>query len=313
MNTDKRISVALCTYNGEKYLPAQLSSILNQTYPAYEIIVIDDGSYDATLDIIKDYASKTTAIKYFVNQQNIGFVQNYSQAISKTCGDYVALSDQDDIWTEDHLEKLLNNIGDKAVCVGDSMMINADGQVTGVTFSEIKQNIYIPEKDVSRAYRIFYNYNPYQGASMLIDRKWIESLLPIPSEVGYHDTFLAGCASLTKGLAVIPDIITMYRMHDGQETSSWKVSVFDEIRHRRHFICFPSKPVIIDILLNRTPVYLSEEARAFIDEFQHILELDRQGKRLKTLTIKNRHYKEIYSCFSNRHIFLRSLHFLLAL
>ena len=313
MSAGKRVSVALCTYNGEKYLASQLDSVLRQTYPAYEIIIVDDGSSDATFNIVKEYAERTSTIKYFVNEQNLGYVQNFSKAISLTSGDYVALSDQDDIWTEDHLEKLLNNIGDKAVCVGDSMMIDAQGKETGEKFSEVKQNYYIPENDVQKAYRIVYNYNPYQGASMLIDRKWVDSFLPIPAEAGYHDTFLAGCASLTRGLAVIPDIITQYRMHEGQVTSSWKVTVFNEIRHKRHFICFPSKLVLADCVLNRAPV-LSSEAAAFIEEFKHVLALDRQKhKRFQILRIKNRHYKEIYSSTSYKYILLRSLHFLLSL
>jgi glycosyltransferase involved in cell wall biosynthesis len=307
-----KISIALCTYNGEKYLTAQLDSILDQTHPADEIIIVDDGSTDATLDIIREYASRTDILQYFVNEQTLGYVRNFSKAISLTSGDFVALSDQDDIWTKDHIEKLLNNIGGKAVCVGDSIMIDAQGKETGERFSDIKQNYYIPENDVQKAYRIVFNYNPYQGASMLIDRKWVDSYLPIPVEAGYHDTFLAGCASLTQGLSVIPDAITKYRIHEGQVTSSWRVTVFDEIKHRRHFICFPSKPVIIDRVLDRAQI-LSLDASAFINEFKRIMDLDKQNKRLKILRIKNRHYKEIYSSFSYRHILLRSLHFLLSL
>ncbi|MBQ6958217.1 MAG: glycosyltransferase [Bacteroidales bacterium] len=155
-----KISIALCTYNGEKYLTAQLDSILDQTHPADEIIIVDDGSTDATLDIIREYASRTDILQYFVNEQTLGYVRNFSKAISLTSGDFVALSDQDDIWTKDHIEKLLNNIGGKAVCVGDSIMIDAQGKETGERFSDIKQNYYIPENDVQKAYRIVFNYNP---------------------------------------------------------------------------------------------------------------------------------------------------------
>lgn len=306
------VSVALCTYNGANYLRAQLDSILNQTRPADEIVIIDDCSTDDTLAIIQDYAKRSAIIKYFINEHNLGYVQNFSKAISKTSGDFVALSDQDNIWTNDHIEKLLNNIGDKAVCVGDTIMIDARGNETDERFSDIKQNYYIPENDVQKAYRIVYNYNPYQGASMLIDRKWVDAYLPIPAEAGYHDTYLAGCASLTQGLSVIPDIVTKYRVHEGQVTSSWRVTVFNEIRHRRHFICFPSKHVLIDRVLDRTQT-ISPDALAFINEFKRIMDLDKQNKRLRILRIKNRHYKEIYSSFSYKHILLRSLHFLLSL
>ena len=294
----------MCTFNGAAFIAAQLDSILRQTLPADEIIIVDDGSTDDTPRIIREFAERNSTVKFFVNDERLGFVRNFSSAISRTQGDYVALSDQDDIWTEDHLEVLMRHIGDKAVCVGDAVMIGPDGAETGEKFSDIKENYYIPENDVRKAYRIIYNYNPYQGASMLIDRKWVESLLPIPAEAGYHDTFLAGCASLTKGLSVIPDIVTRYRIHEGQVTRSWKVKDFQEILHKRHFICFSSKEVLIDRLLE-TQTDLSPEVLDFIHEFKQLLAWNGQKKRGKVLRVKNRHYKDIYTSY--KHILLRSL------
>lgn len=310
-STHSSISVVLCTYNGEKYLPFQLDSIFRQTIPAEEIIIVDDCSSDNTLQIVKDYADRYGKIKYFVNEHNLGYVQNFSKAISLASRDYVALADQDDIWTDDHLEKLLNSIGGKAVCVGDSVMIDATGKETGKRFSEIKHNFHIPEGDVSKAYRIVYNYNPYQGAAMLIDRKWVESFLPIPANADYQDTYLAGCASLTKGLSVIPDVINRYRMHEDQVTKLWEVTLWDELRRKYHHICFPNKKVMVDSVV-KNAAELPEEASRFIEEFYHILELDKQKKRFSALRIKNRHYKEIFSCTSYKYILLRSLHFLIA-
>lgn len=312
-NDSIRLSVALCTYNGAEFLRSQLDSILSQTRPADEIIIVDDCSTDETLGIIQDYANQINTIHFFVNDRNLGYVQNFSKAISKTSGDYVALSDQDDIWAADHLEVLLNNIGENAVCVGDTLMINAKGDSLGMKFSDIKQNYYIPEGNIAKAYRIIYNYNPYQGASMLINRKWVEDYLPFPKEASFHDTFLAGCACLTKGLSVIPNVITQYRMHEGQVSSTWKVRLFDEMKRRHHHICFPNKLVLINTLVKKAPA-LSSKALAFIEEFYHILELDRAGRknRAAVLRILNQHYTEIHSCKTKKYIVLRSLHFLLA-
>lgn len=306
-----KISVALCTYNGEKYLPAQLDSIIGQSFSPYEIIIVDDGSSDDTLSVLKQYSEKYQNIHLFCNEERLGFVRNFSLAISKTHGDYVALADQDDIWTNNHLEALLQSIGHNAVCVGDAIMIDSEGKETGEKFSDIKKNYFIPNDSVSKAYRIVYNLNPYQGASMLIDRDWVETYLPIPEEAGYHDTFLAGCASLTKGLAVIPDIINRYRIHEGQVTNTWKTSIFNELRKRRHRICYPSKPVFIKQVLGKNPE-LSSDATRFINEFKLVLDLNNQNKRFKALRIMNRHYKEIYSTSSYKYIILRSLHYLIA-
>ena len=305
-----KISVAVCTYNGEKYIPAQLDSIINQSLPPYEIIIVDDGSSDETLSVLKQYSMKYKIIHHFCNEERLGFVRNFSLAISKTHGDYVALADQDDIWTENHLEALLHGIGHNAVCVGDAIMIDSGGKETGERFSDVKNNYFIPNDSVSKAYRIVYNLNPYQGASMLIDRNWVETYLPIPEEACYHDTFLAGCASLTQGLAVIPDIITRYRIHDGQVTTTWKISIIKELRKRRHRICFPSKPVFIKRVLDNNPE-LSPDATKFINELKLVLDLNKQNKRFKALRIMNRHYKEIYSTSSYKYIILRSLHYLI--
>ena len=306
-----KISVALCTYNGEKYLPEQLDSIISQSFPPYEIIIVDDGSSDDTLSVLKQYSMKYQNIHVFCNEERLGFIGNFSLAVSKTHGDYVALADQDDIWTNNHLEALLHGIGHNAICVGDAIMIDSEGKETGERYSDIKKNYFIPTNSVSKAYRIVYNLNPYQGASMLIDRNWVETYLPIPEEAGFHDTFLAGCASLTKGLAVIPDIINRYRMHEGQVTTTWKISVYKELRHRRHRICYPSKPFFIHQVLDKNPE-LSSDAVSFINEFKQVLDLNNQNKRFKALRILNRHYKEIYSTTSYKYIMLRSLHYLIA-
>lgn len=189
-------------------------------------------------------------------------------------------------------------------------MIDSEGKETGERFSDIKRNYYIPTNSVSKAYRIVYNVNPYQGASMLIDRNWVETYLPIQKEAGYHDTFLAGCASLTKGLVVIPDIINRYRIHEGQVTDTWKISVVKELRHRKHRICYPSKPFFIHQVLGKNPE-LSSDAVSFINEFKQVLDLNNQDKRFKALRILNRHYKEIYSTTSYKYMILRSLHYLI--
>ena len=312
MSTNHRsISVALCTYNGAKYLHSQLDSILNQSFPPHEIVIIDDCSTDNTVNIIKQYAANNNIIRYSINEKNLGHLRNFSLAIEKTRGDFVALADQDDIWPKDHIEKLVNSIGEKALCVGDCIMIDDQGKETGKKYSEMKKNSYIPESDIAKAYRIVYNTNPYQGASMLIDRKWAENFLPIPIEAGFHDTYLALCACLTQGIVVLPDIVNKYRIHAGQASEPWQPSIWNELRRKKHFLCWPSKRVIIERILSKAPS-IPPEGRVFINEFQHALELDRQNMRFKVLRIKNQHYREIYSCSTYKHIFLRSLHFLIA-
>lgn len=89
------ISIAMTTYNGEKYLREQLDSILNQTFSDFELIICDDCSKDATVKILEEYSLKDKRVRYFVNEKNLGFKKNFEKAISLCSGEYVAFSDQD--------------------------------------------------------------------------------------------------------------------------------------------------------------------------------------------------------------------------
>ena len=88
----KTVSVVMATYNGENYLCEQLDSILAQSYPVYEIIIQDDCSTDGTTDIVRQYMEKYPFIKLFVNEQNVGYNENFRLAAMHATGDFVALS-----------------------------------------------------------------------------------------------------------------------------------------------------------------------------------------------------------------------------
>lgn len=81
------ISVAMAVYNGEKYLKDQLDSILNQTTPVDEIVIVDDKSTDATTDIIREYQLKNPQIRLFLNDKNIGYRENFRKAVSLCHGE----------------------------------------------------------------------------------------------------------------------------------------------------------------------------------------------------------------------------------
>ena len=87
---ENKISVALCTYNGEIYLREQLESILEQTLPPDEIIICDDGSTDATIKILEEFRRKSfTSVKVYCNKENLGVSKNFEKAISLCSGDII--------------------------------------------------------------------------------------------------------------------------------------------------------------------------------------------------------------------------------
>lgn len=126
MDEKKKVSVVMCAYNGEKYIREQIDSILTQTYPIYELIIQDDGSTDSTIEIIKEYQNVDKRVKLFCNDISLGFNNNFSMAFSKASGDYIASSDQDDIWRSDKIEVLLNSIGDYTLLFHNSSLFYAD-------------------------------------------------------------------------------------------------------------------------------------------------------------------------------------------
>lgn len=130
----KKVSVVMCTYNGARYIREQLDSILNQTYPIYELIVQDDCSTDGTVEIVEEYQTKypQVSIKIYVNEKNSGFNRNFLTAIQKAEGEYIAIADQDDIWLLNKLEVLLFNIGNHAFIYHNSTLINDRGEEIGL-------------------------------------------------------------------------------------------------------------------------------------------------------------------------------------
>ncbi|WP_296023787.1 glycosyltransferase [uncultured Treponema sp.] len=132
-----KVSIALASYNGEKYIREQLDSILSQTVKDFELIVCDDCSKDSTLQILREYERKDRRIKIFENEQNLGFKKNFEKAILLCSGEYIALSDQDDIWTKDHLEKLFSIIGKHSLACGNALMVDENGKSLGKNLNEV--------------------------------------------------------------------------------------------------------------------------------------------------------------------------------
>ena len=100
------ISVCMTTYNGEKYLKAQLSSILSQLSYDDECLISDDGSTDHTIAIIQEFQNKYPQIRLLQGPRK-GVIANFNYCISQSKGDFIFLADQDDVWHADKVEKIL--------------------------------------------------------------------------------------------------------------------------------------------------------------------------------------------------------------
>src|ERR1044072_5504930 len=123
-----KISVAMCTYNGAEFLPAQLHSIIAQSRPPDEIIICDDGSTDDTQDLLNKFAAESPVpINLYFNDHNLGSVKNFERAIWLCSGDVIALSDQDDVWRSGKLllfETVLNSSPSAGIVFSDAAIVD---------------------------------------------------------------------------------------------------------------------------------------------------------------------------------------------
>ncbi|MDO9106842.1 MAG: glycosyltransferase family 2 protein [Methylovulum sp.] len=201
------VSIVIATYNGERFLREQLDSIFRQTYTHIEIIAIDDCSTDRSLAILKEYADKHPHFTLIKNEQNIGYQKNFEKGFALAKGDYIAPSDQDDIWLENKIEVLVNNIGNHAIAYCNSAFINSTSELLNKTMNDIKTltNFDNPIMYVTGA--------SAPGHAMLITKQLALEAMPYPTLVS-HDYWLAFVATFSSSLKFIDEVLVLYRRHD---------------------------------------------------------------------------------------------------
>jgi glycosyltransferase involved in cell wall biosynthesis len=225
----EKISIAMATYNGEKFLREQLDSILVQSWTNFELIICDDCSTDKTTEIIAEYQKKDARIKFFQNTVNLGFKKNFERIITLCASDFIALCDQDDIWTIDHLKILYENIGDNDCIGANSLIVNEKGISQNKTLLEYWPIHILPENADDLFYHELYS-NMIQGSTSLIRSSLIKKALPIPENIKYHDYWLALIAGLGKGCIYISDVISMYRRHSNNVSSYQLFSIINTVK-----------------------------------------------------------------------------------
>lgn len=298
------ISIAMATYNGEKYLREQLDSILAQTHQNFELIVCDDCSTDSTVRILQEYEKNDGRIKVFINEKNLGFKKNFEKAIGLCSGDYIALSDQDDIWLPEHIEILLKKISDKQLVCGDDFIIDADGTENGDLLSS--RLCFDFEKNYDLFFRIVCNTTVFSGHSCLYARKLIEKTLPFPKKCESHDGWISACAAVLNNAIFIPDVVSKYRIHGRNVSGEHTKTKFI----RRLEILFNEKfqtdrLSYFDLIFLRFPE-ISEKRQNDIKNCKRYLENRVAGKhRFWTLKFLLKHYSDIYTTNSKKEVLYR--------
>ena len=202
--SSSNISVVMATFNGSKYLSAQLDSILAQTLKPYEIIIIDDCSSDDTWDILQSYQRQYDFIKLYQNDKNMGCVKSFFTGLQYSTSDYIAFCDQDDLWLPNKLAVLTNSIGDNLLIFSGERLIDSNSNMIHGTLCAN-----------NCAGLSFFDYllqNKVRGCCSMISRKILD--------YGYleafyiHDHYFALLASSLNKIQYIPNQLVLYRQHN---------------------------------------------------------------------------------------------------
>ncbi|TJY34755.1 glycosyltransferase family 2 protein [Pontimicrobium aquaticum] len=124
------VSIIMPSYNSEPYIAASITSVINQTYQDWELIIVDDASTDNSYNIISEFSKKDNRIKLIKQTQNLGAGAARNTAIKAAKGNYIAFLDSDDIWKPHKLEKQLEYMRSKAkaICFSSYELINEEGK-----------------------------------------------------------------------------------------------------------------------------------------------------------------------------------------
>ena len=199
------ISVCIATYNGEKYIKEQLLSILPQLGKKDEVIISDDHSTDNTLDIVKGL--NDNRIKIVINNREKGYTSNFENALSYAIGDYIFLSDQDDIWMSNKVDYCIAELKEYDLVVSDAILINSKGEKIDDSFF-YKRNVYYTW--LGNIFKF-----GFLGCCMAFKMNVLKKALPFPKKHLYctHDNWIFLVAQSFYKVKISHEKLIRYRRH----------------------------------------------------------------------------------------------------
>lgn len=202
------VSVALATYNGERYLPELLDSLLAQTHRDLEVCASDDASTDRTVAILEEYAARDPRVRVVANATNRGYQQNFQVAVRMCRGEYVALCDQDDVWLPHKVERLLSGMGDNLLVASDATVVDSHLRPTGQTLAGVYRL-----SGQRWSFLSILLKNRFTGCTMMFRQQLLRWGLPFPDYMP-HDWWLVLIAIDRGRFTFVPEELTLYRQHE---------------------------------------------------------------------------------------------------
>jgi len=222
-----KVSIAMATYNGAKYLQEQLDSFVDQSRQPDELIVADDCSSDITVKIVEQFAKNAPfKVTFHENDHNYGYCGNFNQALLKTTGDLVFLSDQDDVWFPEKIERM------SAMAAEDyqSLVFMNDAALT---------DFLLKDSGLTKLGQIksagFDQSSFVMGCCAAVKRELLDFCLPIPEAYPAHDNWIVGIAEGMGRKRIHSEVLQYYRRH-GQNESDFIANRTKRVTRTQVFI-----------------------------------------------------------------------------
>ena len=222
----EQIDILMAPYNGEKYLREQIESILNQTYSNIRLIISDDCSKDKTREIIKEYEQKDNRITAYFQENNLGYAKNFEFLLTKVENDFYMLSDQDDYWLPEKVEKTFNRLKET-----NTDLVFTDLEVVDENLKTIYQSFndfMLLSRKIQKClntYELQYLYNCVTGCTLLSKKEYIEKIIPIPkAKYVIHDTWIGLIVALYGKVQYLNEKTIKYRQHGNNQVGTDKIS-----------------------------------------------------------------------------------------
>lgn len=254
METDKgvhrvhppqRTALAMCVYNGARYLQEQLDSITRQTKLLDQIVIVDDNSNDDSWDLLQAWKARCGLNVLLVrNDRNLGVVRNFEKAALLVDADIVFFSDQDDIWYPDKVARMMRVFDDPQVVLAhsDADLINEDGTKLGRRLFE-SLLMRDDERELVRtgsAAAVYLKRNLVTGAACAARLELVRRALPFP--MGWiHDEWLALAAGVTGAVVMLEDPTISYRLHGSNTVGLPIPDLHWRLRSIGHAVFYPQR------------------------------------------------------------------------
>ena len=228
------VSVCMATFNGSAYVHEQIQSIIPQLNPEDELIVVDDASTDNTIAIIEQFNDRR--IKILLNKCNLGHVRTFERCLTHVTNEIIMFSDQDDRWTDDHIEKLLRGFDG---ATGPRLVFGDFQEFSDQNSLKIRK--YLPDFPKSQITRLGFlrllimGKSRMFGCCMGINRELLDKVMPFPKRAVSHDLWIGYLAVLTAEINLVDQVITHRRIHTANITQSRR-KLWLIVKERTYFI-----------------------------------------------------------------------------